>query len=158
MCVGKYYLVDSGYPNTLGYMAPFSGTRARRHVPEFRHAPPRGKAEHFNKRHSSLRMKIEGAFGQLKSTWKVLKRMPQMEDRHQMSIVVACFTLHHFIRMQELGIPILQHGPTQGASDVTMFDEHRKRAMAEVREGIAEQIWNSVGGDASEIEPSDESD
>ena len=39
-----------------------------------------------------------------------------------------------------------------------MFDEHRKRAMAEVREGIAEQIWNSVGGDASETEPSDESD
>ena len=63
MYVGKYYLVDSGYPNTLGYIAPFSDVRIRRHLPEFRNVAPRGMTKHFNKRHSSLRMKAEWAFG-----------------------------------------------------------------------------------------------
>ncbi|KAL6521676.1 hypothetical protein OROGR_018245 [Orobanche gracilis] len=139
------------YSNPLGHMAPFSGTRAKKHVPPL----DMHLLEVRRSILTSLRMKIEGAFGQLKSTWKVLKRIPQIEDRHQMSIIVACFTLHNFIRMQELGIHILDHEPSQGASDFTLFDEHRKMAMAEVREGITEQIWNSVVGDTSEIESSD---
>jgi hypothetical protein len=32
---GKYYLVDSGYPNSKGYLAPYKGQRY--HVPEWQH-------------------------------------------------------------------------------------------------------------------------
>jgi hypothetical protein len=34
--VGKYYLVDSGYPNRLGYLAPYKGTKY--HLQEYRDA------------------------------------------------------------------------------------------------------------------------
>jgi hypothetical protein len=32
--VGKYYLVDSGYPNQLGYLTPYKGTKY--HLQEYR--------------------------------------------------------------------------------------------------------------------------
>jgi hypothetical protein len=84
--------------------------------------------------------------------------MPQTSTDTQMTIIVSCFTLHNFIRMQELEIPILDHMPTEGVSDSHMFDVNRKRAMAEVRDAIALQIWQSVGSDASETESLDESE
>ncbi|XP_012699052.1 uncharacterized protein LOC105913742 [Setaria italica] len=34
---GKFYLVDSGYPNRPGYLAPYKGTKY--HLPEFRNGP-----------------------------------------------------------------------------------------------------------------------
>ena len=38
-CIGKYYLVDAGYPNKDGYLASYKGERY--HVPDFqRGAPP----------------------------------------------------------------------------------------------------------------------
>jgi hypothetical protein len=33
LLTGKYYLVDSGYPNRTGYLAPFK--EQRYHVPDF---------------------------------------------------------------------------------------------------------------------------
>jgi hypothetical protein len=41
---GKFYLVDSGYPNRPGYLTPYKGTKY--HLLEFRQGPrPRGKKE-----------------------------------------------------------------------------------------------------------------
>jgi hypothetical protein len=40
--VGKYYIVDSGYPKWLGYLAPYKGTKY--HLQEFRDGTePEGK-------------------------------------------------------------------------------------------------------------------
>jgi hypothetical protein len=64
---GKYYFVDSGYPNRTGYLTPFKGSTY--HILEFRlrqHRPPKGKYEKFNYLHSSLRNVIERSFGVLK--------------------------------------------------------------------------------------------
>jgi hypothetical protein len=33
LCIGKYYLIDSGYPNRKGFLAHYKGQRY--HVPEF---------------------------------------------------------------------------------------------------------------------------
>jgi len=33
---GNYYLVDSAYPNTTRYLAPYSGKTIRYHIPEFK--------------------------------------------------------------------------------------------------------------------------
>ncbi|XP_021978756.1 uncharacterized protein LOC110874326 [Helianthus annuus] len=47
----KYYVVDVGYPNTRGYLAPYKGTNIRYHIPDFRRAQtsamraPRGPKE-----------------------------------------------------------------------------------------------------------------
>ena len=63
--VGKYYLVDAGYPNQSGYLAPYKGQKY--HLPEFRQGRlPSGKKEVFNHAHSSLRNVIERFFGVLK--------------------------------------------------------------------------------------------
>ncbi|XP_066374045.1 protein ALP1-like [Miscanthus floridulus] len=55
---GKYYLVDSGYPNKKGYLTPYKGQRY--HVSEWQHGrTPVGFKEVFNNAHSSLRNVIE---------------------------------------------------------------------------------------------------
>uniref|UniRef100_J3LD71 Myb/SANT-like domain-containing protein n=1 Tax=Oryza brachyantha TaxID=4533 RepID=J3LD71_ORYBR len=62
---GKFYLVDLGYPNRLGFLAPYKGTKY--HLPKFRAGPsPSGKKEVFNHLHSSLCNVIERSFGVLK--------------------------------------------------------------------------------------------
>ncbi|KAL9676777.1 hypothetical protein QQ045_004997 [Rhodiola kirilowii] len=68
----KYYLVDSGYPNTTGYLAPYKDKRVRYHMSTFRDGDqPTGVHEKFNYRYSSLRTTIERAFGILKNSWKI---------------------------------------------------------------------------------------
>jgi hypothetical protein len=50
--------VDSGYPNRIGYLAPYKGTKY--HLQEFQNAAkPECKQEVFNYAHSSLRNVIE---------------------------------------------------------------------------------------------------
>ena len=100
---GKYYLVDSGYPNRTGYLAPFKGSAY--HLPEFRlrrHRPPEGKYELFNFSHSSLRNVVERAFGVLKQKWRILKGVPSFSPRTQKHIIIACMALHNFIRDSKL--------------------------------------------------------
>jgi len=76
--LGKYYLVDSGYPNNIGYLAPYMETGVHYHAPDFkRYGPPTGDKEMYNFLHSSPWMTIESTFGVLMNTWKILKsRMP----------------------------------------------------------------------------------
>jgi hypothetical protein len=62
---GKYYLVDSVYPNECGFLGPYKGYRY--HLQEFRsRGQPQTCEEIFNRVHSSLRNVIEHTFG----VWK----------------------------------------------------------------------------------------
>jgi hypothetical protein len=100
-CVGKYYLVDSGYPNRAGYLAPYKGTKY--HLPEFRNSTmPKGTKETFNFAHSSLRNVVERAFGVLKMKWRILLKVPIYPPAKQARIIVACMALHNFIRDSKL--------------------------------------------------------
>src|SRR6266498_1933685 len=95
--IGKFYLVDLGYPNRPGYLAPYKGTKY--HLPEFRQGPrPRGKKEVFNYFHSSLRNVIERSFGVLKMKWRILLDLPSYPMIKQTKIIIACMALHNFIR------------------------------------------------------------
>jgi hypothetical protein len=95
--IGKFYLVDSGYPNQLGYLAPYRGQKY--HFQEFHQCTmPRGKKEHFNYTHSRLRNVIERFFGVLKNKWRILFKVPSYPLRKQTKIIVACMALHNFIR------------------------------------------------------------
>ncbi|KAH7839886.1 hypothetical protein Vadar_009989 [Vaccinium darrowii] len=60
---GKFYLVDAGYPNKPGFLAPYKGYRY--HQPEFRQGRRRinDDNEYFNRAHSSLRSCIERTIG-----------------------------------------------------------------------------------------------
>jgi hypothetical protein len=84
-CVGKFYLVDSGYANQPGYLAPYKGPSTR------------GKKELFNSIHSSLRNVIDRSFGVLKK-WKILKDIPSFAMQKQRQIILACMALHNLIK------------------------------------------------------------
>lgn len=62
---GNYYLVDGGYTNGKGFLAPFRGQRY--HLNEWRdgHRPTTAR-EFFNMKHASARNVIERCFGLLK--------------------------------------------------------------------------------------------
>ncbi|XP_021758690.1 uncharacterized protein LOC110723655 [Chenopodium quinoa] len=138
---GKYYLVDSGYPNTVGYLSPIKEKDIRTHLPEFRNGPPpQGMLEIFNYLHSSLRTTIERCFGHLKGRWKILTMMPQMDTKHQLAIMVATFALHNFIRLHELDIPIDSGIEIEPRADYDLFNENRKAVMKEVQLNIAKEI------------------
>ena len=96
LLLGRYYLVDKGYPNKEGYMVPYPKTRY--HLSQFENVAPSNAKEAFNKRHSSLRSCIERSFGVLKACWKILKVMPSYSVDTQIDIILACFTLHNFLR------------------------------------------------------------
>ncbi|XP_072062297.1 uncharacterized protein [Arachis hypogaea] len=98
---GKYYLVDAGYPTFKGFLGPYRHTRY--HIPQFKLASNfRSNNEKFNYCHSSLRTVIERTFGVCKARWKILQNMPlRAKFETQCDIIVACFTLHNFIRMMD---------------------------------------------------------
>jgi hypothetical protein len=100
LLTGKYYLVDSGYPNRTGYLAPFK--EQRYHIPDFQGASPQNMQEKFNHRHSSLRNVVERAFGVLKMKWRILLSIPHYDPLTQTKIITACMCLHNFIRDSKL--------------------------------------------------------
>lgn len=68
---GCYYLVDAGYCNLDGFLAPYRGQRY--HLKEFDvHHQAETVEEYFNMKHSKARNVIERCFGLLKGRWKIL--------------------------------------------------------------------------------------
>nr|XP_027093520.1 uncharacterized protein LOC113713912 [Coffea arabica] len=93
---GKYYLVDSAYRNIPGFLAPYRGTP--RHQPERRRGFT-SPQQLFNTRHSALRNVIERCFGVLKRRFAILRGpVPNFYMTTQINVVIACCTLHNFIR------------------------------------------------------------
>ncbi|XP_020258348.1 protein ALP1-like [Asparagus officinalis] len=92
---GKYYLCDAGYPTMPGFISPYRGVRY--HLKEHSGKTPKNRRELFNLRHSSLRSKIESAFGTLKNRFKILCAKSHYLFSIQVDIVLACTVLHNFI-------------------------------------------------------------
>ncbi|XP_059635842.1 protein ALP1-like [Cornus florida] len=145
---GKYYLVDSGYANKPGYLAPFRGHTY--HFQEYRRTrQPRRREEVFNHRHSSLRNIIERCFGLLKMRFAILRAMPPYKFLTQVLIVMACCTLHNFIKNQHQPDDIFDGNDTpQSDGEDDEIVEHvpsaQLREMDQLRNTIADQIWNSL--------------
>ncbi|XP_020258378.1 uncharacterized protein LOC109834772 [Asparagus officinalis] len=92
----KYFLVDAGYTNGSGFLAPYRGTRY--HIKSWRENGPRNYKELFNQRHSSARNTIERAFGLLKKRWAILRTASFYSIKTQIRIINACCILHNFLR------------------------------------------------------------
>ncbi|GJY86912.1 ALP1-like protein [Tanacetum coccineum] len=93
---GCYYLVDAGYCNALGFLAPFRGQRY--HLNEFHDHQPQSVTEFFNMRYSKARNVIERCFGLLKGHWKILASPSFFLIATQVRIILACCLLHNLIR------------------------------------------------------------
>ncbi|KAG8379279.1 hypothetical protein BUALT_Bualt07G0072000 [Buddleja alternifolia] len=104
---GKYYVVDAGYPNMSGFLAPYKGVRY--HVKQFqRGRRASGPKEFFNHTHSSLRNIIERCFREWKSPWPILKKMASFPFQTQRLIVVASMALHSYIRQEAIADEIFR--------------------------------------------------
>ena len=72
-----FLLGDSAFTCTLNMISP-------------------GKDDGFNFEHSSLRINIECAFGQLIRRWGILWRPLEMEFRRRSGVIGCCMRLHNF--------------------------------------------------------------
>ncbi|XP_059650637.1 uncharacterized protein LOC132296451 [Cornus florida] len=151
---GKYYLVDSGYANQPGFLAPCRGQRY--YFQEYHRAfrQPRGREKIYNHRHSSLRNIIERWFGMLKMRFPILKQMPLYKFETQIAIVLACCTLHNFIRMEAQVDAIFDDETVEALIDEIFEDENddvqvnvpqsRSRSTDILRDHIVNTIWNII--------------
>jgi hypothetical protein len=149
LLAGHYYLVDSGFPCSNGYLPPYRGERY--HLQDFRSGgDPRGFKELFNYRHSSLRMVIERCFGVLKKRFYVLNGMPRYKLCRQSLIVNACCTLHNFIREVDRNDMFFEHAPPVDLGNNVDypsqydFSDEAALAMANTRDHIAQLMWDNI--------------
>ena len=95
--VEKFYLVDSGYPNRMSYLAPYKETKY--HLKSF------GKDQCQEVKRSSLIIRIlhfemsSSGFGVLKMKWRILLDLPSYPMAKQSQIVMAYMAVHNFIRV-----------------------------------------------------------
>ncbi|GAA0185319.1 hypothetical protein LIER_32607 [Lithospermum erythrorhizon] len=95
----SYYLLDGGYTNCEGFLAPFRGQRY--HLNDWRAGyQPNTSEEFFNMKHSSARNVIERCFGILKARWGILRSTMNYPITMQSRIIMACCLLHNFIRYE----------------------------------------------------------
>ncbi|PIA29519.1 hypothetical protein AQUCO_05900030v1 [Aquilegia coerulea] len=135
---GSYYVVDAGYPNIPGFLAPYRGERYHFHDDQMQQQITR-KRELFNHRHLTLCNVIERAFGAFKATFPILKSIPnyplrrqKMEDRAD-----TLFTMYEregLVIEDELGFDVVQEG--------IEVDMSQQNQMAAVRDVIANEIWD----------------
>ncbi|KAK9286158.1 hypothetical protein L1049_014540 [Liquidambar formosana] len=93
---GFYYLVDTGYPNGEGFLAPYRGQRY--HLNDWRTGyQPTTPQEFFNMKHSSARNVIERCFGLLKRRWAILRSPSFYPVQTHNWIILACVLLHNHI-------------------------------------------------------------
>ncbi|KAK9078046.1 hypothetical protein SSX86_002103 [Deinandra increscens subsp. villosa] len=96
---GNYYLVDAGYTNGEGFLAPFRGQRY--HLNTWLNGQkPEKPEEYFNMKHSAARNVIERCFGVLKKRWAILRSPSFYPIRTQNKIILACCLVHNFIRRE----------------------------------------------------------
>ncbi|XP_052619611.1 protein ALP1-like [Lactuca sativa] len=94
-----YYLVDAGYINGEGFLAPYRGQRYHLNDWHVGHQPTTPK-ELFNMRHSSARNVIERCVGILKARWGILRDKSYYPINLKNKIIMACCLLHNYIRQE----------------------------------------------------------
>ncbi|CAL5441922.1 unnamed protein product [Camellia sinensis] len=96
---GSYYLVDAGYTNGEGFLAPYRGQRY--HLSTWREGgAPTNPEEFFNMKHSTARNIIERCFGLLKLRWAILRTYSYFPIKTQCRIITACCLLHNLIKRE----------------------------------------------------------
>ncbi|XP_073140316.1 uncharacterized protein [Henckelia pumila] len=148
---GKYYLVDQGYENIDGFIAPYEGVRYQ--LNEYRGANllPRNAKELFNHRHSYLSNAIRKAFNVLKARFPILKLAPQYAFHTQRDIVIAACVIHNHIRREENNDWLFNSNEAGMTDESPGLDEQHDLQSAFLvheqiastrRDSIAAAMWN----------------
>lgn len=144
---GCYYLVDAGYTNGNGFLAPFRGQRY--HLNEWRNGYRPDKAEEFfNMKHSSARNVIERSFGLLKMRWAILRSPSFYDITTQRRIISVCCMLHNFIRSEMAIDPIEAEFDRQPAAVENLEDDdyidtvETSNEWTMWRQNLANEMWD----------------
>ncbi|XP_057971689.1 uncharacterized protein LOC131160255 isoform X2 [Malania oleifera] len=148
---GRYYLVDSGYSNVEGFIAPFQGVRYHLHDYRGANQLPRNARELFNHRHSFLRNAILRSFDVLKMRFPILKLAPQYAFHIQRDIVIAACVLHNFIRREDRndwlfsgveGKTLEEFPDLDDQADMQLCSPIQEQIASSLRDSIATAMWN----------------
>ncbi|XP_020221932.1 putative nuclease HARBI1 [Cajanus cajan] len=167
---GKYYIVDSKYPNVPGFVAPYSSTPYySKEFPNDYH--PQNATELFNQRHSLLRNVTDRTFGALKARFPILMSAPSYPLQTQVKLVVAACVLHNYIRREkpddwifkmyenasfpmeesqpplEMEVPPKMNVETQTQSSDHTFDAEEIAFASQLRDSITTEMWNDFIND-----------
>ncbi|XP_004300431.1 PREDICTED: putative nuclease HARBI1-like [Fragaria vesca subsp. vesca] len=113
----KYFLVDVGYTNGPGFLAPYRGTRYH-HLNEWTENRPRNAKELYNLRYSVARNVIERSFGLLKKRWSIMRTPSFFDIKTQVRIINACCVLHNYIQIEQASDPVLEDQDSRFLADV----------------------------------------
>ncbi|KAG8363410.1 hypothetical protein BUALT_Bualt19G0019500 [Buddleja alternifolia] len=146
---GKYYLVDAGYPNILGFLAPYKGQKY--HLKDFNRASSyRNAYEVFNHSHSALRSHIERAFGVWKTKFYMVNDIPvNIPWPDQIALVAATMAIHNFVRLMDDEddhfLEAQNESVDDGANgDNDQTDECEVQQYDAVMNGIRDDICTSI--------------
>ncbi|KAA0047698.1 retrotransposon protein [Cucumis melo var. makuwa] len=141
-----YYLVDAGYPNAEGFLAPYRGQCY--HLQEWRgpeNAPSTSK-EFFNMKHSSACNVIERAFGVLKGRWAILWGKSYYPVEVQCHTILACCLLHNLINREMTNFDIEDNidevdstHATTAADDIHYIEKSNE--WSQWRDDLAEEMF-----------------
>ncbi|CAL8136775.1 unnamed protein product [Prunus armeniaca] len=144
----KGIVVDVGYSNMPGFLAPYRGEIYHLRDDRGPRRAPRGPMELLSYRHSSLCNVIERCFGVLKALFPILKLMPNYPPRRQRQVPIACCVLHNFIRKEagrdrmikefQVEDMIIDSENTTPPSDMSAGNIAQ---MCDIRDKIAADLW-----------------
>ena len=126
---GKYYLVDAGYTNGPGFLAPYRSTRYHLNEWAAQGNNPSNAKELFNLRHSTARNVIERTFGLLKMRWAILRKNSYFDLQNQIRIINACCILHNFVRDRQRDMDDLLLGQVDQVISVESHDVQSEVSM-----------------------------
>ncbi|BFG39423.1 hypothetical protein CerSpe_256960 [Prunus speciosa] len=147
---GYYYLVDAGYTNGTGFLAPFRGQRYHHNDWRDGHRPETPN-EFFNMKHSSARNVIERCFGLLKMRWEILRSPSFYDIITQRRIISVCCMLHNFIR-REMALDPIEHQVDNQLVDGTLETNDYIGTVESSddwsvwRQNLANEMWNTWNG------------
>ncbi|XP_074270451.1 uncharacterized protein LOC141594175 [Silene latifolia] len=146
----KYFLVDLGYTNSEGFLAPYKGTRY--HLNLWRGNTPTNSKELFNLRHSSARNTIERAFGCMKKRWAIMRTNSFYGKKTQVRIINACVILHNFLRFEKMDETALMNEVEQDLQNAVVQEEdggedyvvsvRQTEEWNKFRDDLAAKMWN----------------
>ncbi|WVZ65428.1 hypothetical protein U9M48_014793 [Paspalum notatum var. saurae] len=142
---GCYYLVDAGYKNCEGFLAPYRGQRY--HLQDWKNSPIK-KEELFNMKHASARNVIERTVGLLKIRWAIIRNPSYYPIDTQVDIILACCYLHSLIR-QQMGSsdPFVQELDAfmqqQEVNGDTIQSTETSSQWNDWRDKLADEMWNA---------------
>jgi hypothetical protein len=142
----RYYLADDGFNSSQrqGMVMPYP--RVRYHIQDWHQSErqPRTSEELYNRRHATLRVIIENAFGRLKKRWAILGSIRREYDIwHQVSFVYATTALHNFIRIHRHSedAPAAEECEQLSTRLAVAEESVQGKSWAQIREGTRDRLW-----------------